>query len=80
MSEDEKSMVRIRWYDAKFCPGTHNEDAIQEHKMAIFESLGYLIHSDEITTIIAAERNDQNEYRDITLIPTGSIISTNSLH
>jgi len=47
--------------------------------MALFNSLGYLIASDEITTILAAELNNENKYRDITLIPTGSIISIKKL-
>ena len=41
--------------------------------------MGYLIAKDNITTIIAAERNDEGEYRDITLIPTGSIVSIKEL-
>lgn len=74
-----KEMVMIKWHDAKFFPGTHDERAILENKMALFESLGYLVAKDDITTVIAAERNDQEEYRDITLIPSGSIISVSKL-
>ena len=75
----DKEMVLIEWHDAKFFPGTYNEKAIQEHRMALFKSLGYLIARDDITTILAAEYNDQEEYRDITLIPSGSVISTKRL-
>ena len=75
----DKEMVLIEWHDAKFFPGTYNEKAIQEHRMALFRSLGYLITRDNITTIIAAEHNDQEEYRDITLIPSGSVISIHKL-
>lgn len=74
-----KEMVLVEWRDARFFSGTYNEKTIMNHKMALFNSLGYLIASDEITTILAAERNDEKEYRDITLIPTGSIISIKKL-
>lgn len=72
-------MVLVEWRDARFFPGTYDEKTIRNHKMALFNSLGYLIASDEITTILAAELNNENEYRDITLIPTGSIISIKKL-
>lgn len=74
-----KKMVLVKWHDAKFFPGTYGETTIRNHKMALFNSLGYLIASDKITTILAAELNNENEYRDITLIPTGSIISIKKL-
>jgi len=77
--EVNKEMVLIEWHDARFLPGTYNEKAIQEHRMALFKSLGYLIARDNTTTIIAAEQNDQEEYRDITLIPSGSVISISTL-
>ena len=47
--------------------------------MCLFNSLGYLIAKTDITTTIAAERNNEGEYRDITLIPTGSIVSIREL-
>ena len=72
-------MVIIEWYNAKFFPGTHDKETIKGHKMALFKSLGYLITRDSTTTTIAAEQNDQNEYRDITLIPSGSVISIREL-
>ena len=61
----DKKIVLVEWHDAKFFPGACNEKAIQEHRMALFNSLGYLIARDDTTTIIAAEHNDQEEYRDI---------------
>lgn len=72
-------MVLVEWRDARFFSGTYNEETIKEHKMAVFNSLGYLIAKDKTTTILAAESNDEKEYRDITLIPTGSIISIKKL-
>lgn len=69
-----KKMVLIEWHDARFFSGTYDEEAAKNHKMALFNSLGYLIARDKTTTILAAECNNENEYRDITLIPTGSII------
>lgn len=56
-----------------------NEKTILENRMALFDSVGYLISSDDMTTVIAAEQNDEAEYRDITLIPTGSIVSIETL-
>jgi hypothetical protein len=75
----DKKKVVIKWVDAKFCPGIHSEGDILEHSMSEFESLGYLIGKTELTTIIAAERNNDGEYRDVTLIPTGSIQSIQDL-
>ena len=72
-------MVRITWVDAKFCTGLHDRDSVLEHKLDVFASLGHLISQDTRTTIIAAEKNDSDQYRDITLIPTGSILSLENL-
>ena len=72
-------MVLIKWHDARFYPGTYSKEELLKHKMCLFESLGYLISHDDITTIIAAEKNNEGQYRDITLIPTGSIVSINEL-
>jgi hypothetical protein len=74
-----KEMVLVEWTDARFLPGTYNEDAIKKHKMCLFKSLGYLVSRDDTTTVLAAETNDENEYRDITLIPTGSITAIKKL-
>lgn len=68
-------MVLIEWRDARFYQGTYSEEESIKHNMCIFKSLGYLISKDKITTHIAAESNNEGDYRDITLIPTGSIIS-----
>ena len=73
--EANKEMVLVEWHDAKFTPGTYNDKTIQELRMALFKSVGYLIAKDDTTTIIATEQNDQEEYRDITLIPSGSVIA-----
>jgi len=64
----DKHMVIIKRVDAKFCPGIHSEQDILKHSMSEFESLGYLISNTELTTIIAAKRNNDSEYRDITLL------------
>lgn len=78
MSRD-KEMVLVEWHDARFFPGTYDEKTIKHHKMCLFNSIGYLIKKDRTITILAAERNDEDEYRDITLIPTGSILSIKKL-
>ena len=72
-------MVNVEWHDARFFPGTYTEDACKQHKMCLFNSIGYLIAKNGTITTIAAERNDEGEYRDITLIPTGSIITIKEL-
>lgn len=69
-----QSIVSVEWHDARFFPGTYKEDVCRQHKMCRFNSIGYLIEKNSTTTTIAAERNDEGEYRDITLIPTGSIV------
>ena len=76
----DKKLVLIQWNDARFFSGTYDEKTIlEEHKMALFSSVGYLVTQDGTTTILAAERNNLAEYRDVTLIHTGSIISITEL-
>jgi len=72
-------MVLVKWHDARFYSGTHGREEIQGFKMAVFESLGYLVSRDATTTIIAAEYNDEGQHRDVTLIPTGTILSIRRL-
>ena len=72
-------MVLVKWYDARFYQGTYSKKDAVKHNMCLFKSLGYMISEDKITTRIAAEHNDIGDYRDITLIPTGSIISIKEL-
>jgi len=77
--ECSESMVAIGWYDARFYPEMCNEEEIDEKKMCLFMSLGYLISTDECVTVLASEMNDEDKFRDITLIPTGSIWSISRL-
>lgn len=79
MPNKKPNIVLVKWRDARLYSGTRKEDEIQNCRMAVFESVGYLVSRDGMTTVIAAEHNDEEEYRDITLIPTGSIISIRSL-
>lgn len=72
-------MVLVEWHDARFFPGTYSKKDAIKHNMCLFKSLGYVISKDRITTRIAAEQNDNGEYRDITLIPIGSIVSIKKL-
>lgn len=74
-----KKIVIIKWHDARFFPNTYTKDACEKLNMCLFESLGFIITKDKTTVRIAAERNNEGEYRDITLIPTGSIVSINKL-
>ncbi len=73
------NMVVVKWYDARFFPSTYTKEDCEEHNMCLFESLGYIISKDETTIRIAAERNNEGQYRDITLIPAGSIVSIRKL-
>lgn len=75
----KNDMVLVEWHDAKFYPQTCGGEGIRDYRMATFGSLGYLVSKDDTTTTIAAEHNDQDEYRDITLIPTGSVLSIHKL-
>ena len=73
------NIVVVKWYDARFFSGIYTHKACEAHNMCLFESLGYIISKDKTTTRIAAERNNEGQYRDITLIPTGSIVSIRKL-
>ncbi len=75
----KSNIVMVKWHDARFFPGTYTEDVCRQHKMCLFDSLGFLVSKDDTTTIIAGEYNDEGEYRDITLIPSGSIVSIRRL-
>lgn len=74
-------IVLVKWRDARFYPGTRKENEIEGFKMVLFESVGYLVSHDDVTTVIAGERNDEEGYGygDISLIPTGSIVSVRRL-
>lgn len=72
-------MVIVKWHDARFFPNTYTKEGCEGLNMCLFESLGYIITKDKTTVRIAAERNNEGEYRDITLIPTGSIVSIKEL-
>jgi len=40
----DKKIVIVKWNDARFFSGTYDNKAIQEHRMALFESVGYLLY------------------------------------
>jgi hypothetical protein len=75
----ENKKVNVKWLDAKIYPGMHKEEDALKRKMDIFESLGYLLEKNNRTTMIAHEITDSGEYRDILLIPSGSVISIDVL-
>lgn len=73
-------MVRIEWRDAQLHSGTtYTKEECKDLKMSKFSSLGFLVGQDKETTILAAEQDDDGDYRDISLIPTTSIISIRPL-
>jgi hypothetical protein len=71
--------VLVKWRDAKLIPDCLTLDEIADKQLSTFETIGYLISQDAITTKIASELNGEAQYREITLIPTGSIISIRRL-
>ena len=75
----DNKKVLVKWVDAKIYPGMHKVDDALTRKMDIFESLGYLLDRNDEATKIAHEITDTGEYRDILLIPSGSIISIDEL-
>jgi hypothetical protein len=68
-----KKMVLIKWYDAKIYPGMHELDEALKREMDAFESLGYLVDRNKVVTRIAHEVTLKGDFRDILLIPSGSI-------
>jgi hypothetical protein len=77
--KDTKKMVLVKWYDAKIYPGMHELDKALGRTMDTFESLRYLIEKNDRATIVAHEVTDKGDYRDILLIPSGSIVSIKEL-
>jgi len=75
----EGRKVVVKWYDARLYPNMHKLDEALARKMDIFDSIGYLISKDKITVRIAHEITDSGEYRDILLIPSGSVILIDEL-
>ena len=73
------SKILVHWRDARLFPNTYDADELRNLKMAEFETLGYLLSKDSITTTLASERNNEGQYRDVIQIPTGSIISIRRL-
>jgi len=71
--------VAVTWRDAKIYPGMHSKAEALGRKMETFESLGYLIRQDDRVTVIAHEVTSAGEYRDVLLIPSGSVISVEGL-
>ena len=67
--------VNVRWHDAGVCFGKYEESDYMKHKKCLFDSMGYLIEKDDLTTLIAAECNDEGDHRGLILIPTSAIIS-----
>ena len=73
-TESGKKVV-VKRVDAKIYPGIHKLNEALNRKMDIFESLGYLVDRNDEATKIAHEMTDNGDYRDILIIPSGSIIS-----
>lgn len=73
------SKVLIRWHDARLFPDTYSADEVCDLKMQEFKTIGYLLLKDSTTTMLASERNNEGQYRQIILIPSGSISSIQGL-
>lgn len=74
-----QQMVVVRWVDAKIYPGMHKANEAMSRQMSSFASLGFLLSRDDRVTRIAHEVSDAGEYRDVLLIPSGSVISVQQL-
>ena len=72
-------IVVIKWADARIYPGMHTVNEALSREMEIFNSVGYLVVKTDIVTKIAHEITDDGDYRDILLIPSGTIISIQEL-
>jgi len=77
--QEKHKPVSVVWNDARLYTATYTQDECKQKQMGSFTTLGYLIEQNDITTTIAMEYNDDNDYRNVMLIPTGSIISINNL-
>jgi len=71
--------VVVTWTDARIYPGTHKLNEALDKIMPIFESLGFVVSTDETVIRMAHERADDGSYRDILLIPTGTVLSIKPL-
>ena len=71
--------VLVRWHDARLCPNTYSTEDAFSLEMAEFQTIGYLISKDPTTLKMASECNNEGQYRDVILIPTGSVISIRRL-
>ena len=72
-------MILIEWHDARLFPDTYSADEVCNLRMQEFETIGYLLLRDSTTTILASELNNEGQYRNIILIPSGSIGSIQGL-
>ena len=73
------SKVLVHWHDARLCPNIYSVGEAHGLNMSQFKTVGYLISRDSTTTKLASERDDEGQYRDVILIPTGSVISIRRL-
>jgi len=71
----DNTKVAVKWVDAKIYPGMHKPDEALSRQADTFESLGYLIEKNDQIIKIAHEVTGEGEYRDVLLIPSGSVIS-----
>jgi len=77
--ETNNKKVIVKWIDARLYPGMYKKDEALERKMEIFESVGFLVENSNEVVKIAHEMTDSGEYRDILLIPSGTVISIQEL-
>ena len=75
-----EKMVLIEWYDACLLSRSMTrEDCISE-EMPIYKTFGILVKKDKVTVRIASEiTKDGKQFREVSLIPAGSVISITRL-
>ena len=71
----ELQPIIIVWRDARLFHGSYSIEDAKQKDMLIYESIGYMLSQDDLITRIAHEKDSDGELRDITLIPTGSVIN-----
>jgi len=70
----------VEWRDATLIDGSMKIEDCLEKEMPIYKTFGVLIKKDKTTTRLASEiLKNGIRFRELNLIPTGSIISITSL-
>ncbi len=78
MSKKHRIVV-VKWYDACLWDRTLTLEECLNIKMPVYKTYGILLRKDETILHIASESSDNGRFRELNLIPTGSVISIKTL-